>query len=178
MARCFSMSTVSTVFKCAPLTAFPWRRHLSPWKPWWTPYNCILLLSGWYQANVPGLLGYWTHTLLFWLGPQLSSSLQEFMQLCTCVDMDTGSRWLRNRYKIQTGGLEPISFPELNQGSHFLRARELPFPDVALVSFIPSALDRQFLECALRLKSEVTPWAKSCYQNRIISYEVSRILYV
>lgn len=123
VARCFSISTVSTVFECVPLTAFPWWRHLSPWKPWWTPYDCISLLSGWYQANVPGLLGYWTRTLLFWLGPQLSSSLQECMQLCTCVDMDTGSRWLRNRYKIQTGGLEPISFPEPNQGSHFLRAR-------------------------------------------------------
>lgn len=136
-------------------------------------------------ANIPGLLGHRTSTLPFGLGPQLSSSLQEFLQLHTCVDMDTGSRWLRNRYKIQTGGLEPISLPEPNQGSptfsglpHFLRARELPFPDVALVSFIPSALDRQFLDYALGLKSEVTPWAKSCYQTRIISYEVSRILYI
>lgn len=94
-------------------------------------------------ANVPGLLGHRTSTLPFGLGPQLSSSLQEFLQLHTCVDMDTGSRWLRNRYKIQTGGLEPISLPEPNQGSptfsglpHFLRASQIAAISRCCLGFI------------------------------------------
>lgn len=123
--------------------------------------------------RTPGTLD--QHTAHLAIGSKAVKLLQDSLQLCTCVDMATGSRWLRDRYKIQTERLEPISSPESNQGSHFLRAG---YPDVTLVSFVPSPLDHQFLESTLCLKSEVTPWAKSCYQITIISYKIYRIFYV
>lgn len=61
-------------------------------------------------------------TLFFWLnGPQLSSLFQDSMQLCACLPCGRYSRIpIAQRCIVSAEGLEPINFPQPNNGSHFL----------------------------------------------------------